>query len=1478
MKFRKSILKKIKLRTWVSTIFILLFLPVAVYGLVKVLYVIGAPPVASAIWKFDEGSGSTANDASNNGNNGTMASTVWLGKEYCLLESCLYFSGNTSYVSLADDPDFDYAAADSFSFSVWVRYGASANGTIILDKNGGSGGIYRMNIESDGDITCGIDDDTTYGPEDSVTSTAATYDDNKWHHVVCVKNGTTSLTLYIDSVSVGTPDTSFAATGTLANNGGFTLGANILNLGAGTDFLGFMDEFRMYRVALSADDVKVQYNLSSGTRFAPMPSDFLSEGLVGWWQLNESAVNGCLTLNADSCDSSGNSLDAAWANNTASTTTSKYGRGLDFDGTDDSAAVADNNVFSANTTGQLTVAAWMNPDVVTGTRNIVSKGAASNYEWSLGSNGTQLQALVWNSAGSIIGSAVASSTFTATTWQHVAMTIDTSSNTVNLYKNGALISTAAISGTYTNGTAAVRFGERADAANDYDGKLDDVRIYNRTLTTGELKSIYNNAPGPIGHWRMDENAGTTVADASGYGHAATITDSGITGGWENGQFGSTYNMRGNDDTDVIDIATDLDLGTRNTISYWVNFYDLGGSGGANDAAIGTNSSASGDGYMSYMDGTNLYSRQATGSGVSVTAAFTNGTWYHISVVRDGTSVTFYRDGVQLGATQTLGADNPFTFKAITNFDNGTQGFPLEGKIDDFRIYNYARTAQQVVEDMNAGHPVGGSPIGTETIHWRFGEANGTTANDSATGTITNGTLTNMASPSTTTSGWTASGKYNSALVFDGSNDQVTVLTASDGEVDFNTAEPFSACAWAYITTMPGTSEMDAIITKWDTTSTIRGYRLVVTNDDADTTGNFRAEVYDESTDQTLSAAGTTDSVSTNTWYHVCMTFNGGIAGAAGDLNLFTNGNSTASNALNASFLGLEDVAADFTVGDYDTTDAVAANTAFTGRIDEVEMFSSALSASQIQVVMNGNSGVNYGGGQDEYALSALGTSTVAPINWFKFDEVGSQTLADTGSSNIQTCTLGKTSSVETGTPASDPTPVNGRIGNALSFNGSFDLVDCDKTAQLDFPDGQSFTLMAWIYRTSAATDGVIMSNKTGNSASSAGFSIQHWSTANDGNVCIYIADGTDQIERCTFDDAITLNQWTHVAVVFDDASAANTTIYLNGINMRHAPYDLGTLSNINSLATAANFHIGALPQGVNGNAINFFAGSIDDVKIFNSALSAAQINYQMNRDKPYAYWTFDDCTGSTANDSSVNAKGDGSNALSGTLTIGATGTNTTTGTCTVSNSAAAWYNGRTGRFNYGLDLDGTDDYVDMGNSTVMDFGTSRGGSAGTETTQDFSISMWVNRRSFTTDDTMIANANGQAAANNGYIVWIDDATDDINFALQDGTDQFSINGTTAITSTGWHHVLVVFDEDSATNSTIYVDGKVDKESTTGTITNVGLMDGPSFRLGAESDAGQPFDGQIDEVQFLPYAASSAQAQKLFNQDAGARFGPTSGTP
>jgi hypothetical protein len=83
----------------------------------------------------------------------------------------------------------------------------------------------------------------------------------------------------------------------------------------------------------------------------------------------------------------------------------------------------------------------------------------------------------------------------ATTWTHVAVTY-TSGSAPIFYKNGTA---TAVSQTYGSGaparatnTAETRIGGAVLAAESpWDGKLDDVRIYSRVLTAGEITSVMN---------------------------------------------------------------------------------------------------------------------------------------------------------------------------------------------------------------------------------------------------------------------------------------------------------------------------------------------------------------------------------------------------------------------------------------------------------------------------------------------------------------------------------------------------------------------------------------------------------------------------------------------------------------------------------------------------------------------------------------------------------------------------------------------------------------------------------------------------------------------------------------------------------------------------------------------------------------------------------------------------------------------------
>ena len=216
------------------------------------------------------------------------------------------------------------------------------------------------------------------------------------------------------------------------------------------------------------------------------------------------------------------------------------------------------------------------------------------------------------------------------------------------------------------------------------------------------------------------------------------------------------------------------------------------------------------------------------------------------------------------------------------------------------------------------------------------------------------------------------------------------------------------------------------------------------------------------------------------------------------------------------------------------------------------------------------------------------------------------------------------------------------------------------------------------------------------------------------------------------------------------------------------------------------------------------------------------------------YWKLDDGSGTNATDASGNAN-----------TLAMTG-------------SPSWVAGQIGP--YSLDFSGTGQYLSVASpaSGVLDFADGA----------SFSITGWFNRDTFTADHTIVAKRNGQTATDDGYIVYIDDATDTLVFEASDtaDTDEYQRVSTSAFTATGWHQFAVTWNDSATTDPVnIFIDGALNNGTATGTFASMGdLTESVAFRIGAESDAGNPFDGKLDDIRIYGYALSADQVKKVYN--------------
>ncbi|MFZ4765909.1 MAG: LamG-like jellyroll fold domain-containing protein, partial [Roseimicrobium sp.] len=240
-------------------------------------------------------------------------------------------------------------------------------------------------------------------------------------------------------------------------------------------------------------------------------------------------------------------------------------------------------------------------------------------------------------------------------------------------------------------------------------------------------------------------AGNTVTLAGGTIKGATITTTGNQPSFVTGQLGSALKFDGT--TNYADFGNPadghLDMGTDATIETWVKF---SGSVSATSATFASKDEGGGplnkwifgydfSGSLGAPGSTVFYFFSPGGGNVTMASNAwmpVIGQWYHLAVVKSGNSFTFYRDGVADG-TATATAAVPVVNAAFI-LGQAENAFPLNGALDDMRLWNVARTGTDI--SANRNQELVGNEAGLAG-YWKFNEGHGTSLGD-ATANATSG--------------------------------------------------------------------------------------------------------------------------------------------------------------------------------------------------------------------------------------------------------------------------------------------------------------------------------------------------------------------------------------------------------------------------------------------------------------------------------------------------------------------------------------------------------------------------------------------------------------------------------------------------------------------------------------------------------------------------------------------------------------------
>jgi hypothetical protein len=237
-------------------------------------------------------------------------------------------------------------------------------------------------------------------------------------------------------------------------------------------------------------------------------------------------------------------------------------------------------------------------------------------------------------------------------------------------------------------------------------------------------------------------------------------------------------------------------------------------------------------------------------------------------------------------------------------------------------------------------------------------------------------------------------------------------------------------------------------------------------------------------------------------------------------------------------------------------------------------------------------------GNESYAAAATGTTTTsacsapaptptptpAPVSdlvgaW-GFNETTGTTVAD------------KSGKVNTGTVSGATRTTAGRFGGALSFDGVNDYVSVPDSASLDLAKGM--TIEAWVYPTSlnAWRTAIFKENRA---AGHQSYSL--YASTGSAKPAAEVATGS-AYTTLTGSQTIAANAWTHIAATYDGATLRT---YKNGVL-------IGSKALTGSLVNTSD------PLKFGGNAVwsEWFQGRIDEVRVYSSARSAAQVTSDMN--------------------------------------------------------------------------------------------------------------------------------------------------------------------------------------------------------------------------------------------------------------------------
>jgi hypothetical protein len=925
-------------------------------------------------------------------------------------------------------------------------------------------------------------------------------------------------------------------------------------------------------------------------------------GLVAAYGFNEGV--GTSLADASGNGQTGTITGATW------TTQGRFGNALTFNGTSNFVTV--NATALLNLTTGMTLEAWVYPTALgTNWRNVIIKERATGEIYNLYAHTDALKPTVY-----VVPAATPNSPANATgtgplalnAWSHLAATYD--GTTLQLFVNGASVGSRAVSGALLTSTGALRIGGNSLWGEYFQGRLDEVRIYNRALTASELQT---DMATPVGGSTPDTTppvrssglptgtlaAGTTQTSLSLATSENATCRYATTAGVAYASMTNTFTTTGT----TTHSTTVTGLTNGGSYSFFVRCQDAAVNANPDDFAISfsvaqpdttppvrsnglpTGALAAGTTQTSLSLATNENAtcRYAQTAGVAY-ASMTN---------------TFTTTGTTAHSTTVGGLANGGSYSFFVR----CQDTSANADPDDFTIaFSVAQPADTTPPVRSSGLPSGALPAGTTQARLSLATDENATCRYATTAGLAYASMTNTftttgtTAHATTVTGLTNGGNYS---FFVRCQDAAANANTNDFAISFSVAQPAD-------TTPPVRS--NGLPTGTLAAGTTQTSLSLATNENATCRYATTAGVAYASMTSAFTTTGALAHSTTVT----------GLANG-GSYSFFVRCQDTSANA------NPDDFPIGFSVAQPgDTTPPVRSNGLPTGTLaagttqttlslatDENATCRYATTAGVAYASMTSTftttggtahstavTGLTNGGSYSYFVRCRDVATNVNPDDFpisfavadpslvaaYSFNAGSGTTVADVSGHGL------------TGTISGGATwTAQGRFGNALSFNGTNAMVTVASNALLNLTT--AMTVEAWVFPTAQGNlwHNVLIKERPGGEVYNL---YGNTDSSVPATFAVRSAAPTSPVGAMGV-SALPLNTWTHLAVTYDGAMLR---LYVNGAQV-------GSAAMTGAMVTST----GALRIGGNSIWGEFFQGQIDEIRIYNRALTQGEIQTDMTR-------------------------------------------------------------------------------------------------------------------------------------------------------------------------------------------------------------------------------------------------------------------------